>query len=140
MAKRGATIKGKEAYLKHLKSIRDNTQTLVGKAMFVGASIIATEAKRLITEGSISGKNHVPSKPGEPPNADTRLLDQSIRPMKLSETKFEVEVTAPYAAALEFGTKRMSERPYMRPATKSKRDEVVDLIFRAANKANRGGR
>jgi HK97 gp10 family phage protein len=131
------TITGKEAYLRHLKSIRDNTQTLVGKAMFVGASIIATEAKRLITNGSISGKKHVPSKPHQPPNADTRLLDQSIRPNKISETKFEVEALAPYAGALEFGTKRMIERPYLRPATKVKREEVIDLVKRAANKANR---
>jgi hypothetical protein len=31
----------------------------------------------------------------------------------------------------------MIERPYLRPSTKVKREEVIDLVKRAANKANR---
>lgn len=135
MARKGVVIKGNSKYIAHLKDIRENTKTLVGKALFVAAQNIATEAKRLITEGSISGKNHVPSKPGQPPNADTRLLDQSIRPQKIYETYFQVIATAPYSAALEFGTKKMKERPFMRPAVKAKRAEVIDLVQRAMRKA-----
>jgi HK97 gp10 family phage protein len=45
----------------------------------------------------------------------------------------EVSSNAEYAAALEFGTSKMAERPYMRPATQRKRAAVVAKVRAAVN-------
>jgi hypothetical protein len=50
----------------------------VTRALFASAQDIAVDAAVSITEGSVSGKGHVPSLPGEPPNADTHVLSNSI--------------------------------------------------------------
>lgn len=112
-----------------------SSHKLVAKALFVGASMIADEAALLITEGSISGKNHVPSKPGEPPNADTRQLDTSIHPILTQETgpvlKAEAVADAPHAVPLEVGTSKMAARPFMAPASRRKRGEAIELVRKA---------
>jgi HK97 gp10 family phage protein len=111
----------------------------VGAALFAAGSLIETEAARLITEGSVSGKGHVPSSPGNPPSADTHLLDRSIETALVEPLKAEVSANAPYAAALEFGTSKMAARPYMGPATARKRKEAVGLIRAAVSKVVAGG-
>lgn len=48
-----------------------------------------------------------------------------------------------YGIHLEFGTKRMAARPFMRPAVESNKDEVVSIIIQRAREAVRaalGGR
>lgn len=113
---------------------------LVEQALFVAGQMIEVEAEISITTGSVSGKNHVPSKPGDPPNADTRTLDTNIETIVVSgnEPTVHVSSNAPYSQALEFGTSKMAERPFMRPATAKKRDEATALIRKAVDKANRG--
>lgn len=110
----------------------------IGAALFAGGSLIETDAAISITNGAISGRNHVPSRPGEPPNADTHLLDRSIETALVEPLKVHVTANAPYAAALEFGTSKMAERPYMRPATEKNRGEVVDLVRDAINNLAKG--
>lgn len=109
----------------------------VGAALFAGGEEIRAEASHLITEGAVSGNNHVPSLPGEPPNEDTGTLRTHIETTQIAPLKVEVSSNAPYAAALEFGTSKMSERPYMRPATQRKREAVVDLVRQAVNRATK---
>lgn len=100
----------------------------VGKALFAGGELIKGHAQRSITEGSISGANHVPSKPGEPPNEDTGTLRRGIVVNQIGPLRVRVSSTAPYSAFLEFGTSRMLARPFMGPAARAKRDEVIDLV------------
>lgn len=110
----------------------------VGQALFAGGELIRAEAAHLITEGAISGKNHVPSLPGQPPNEDTGVLRTHIETAQISPLRVEVSSNAPYAVALEAGTSKMRERPYMGPATRRKRKEVVQLVQRAVNEAVKG--
>lgn len=110
----------------------------VGQALFAGGEIIRAEASHLITEGAVSGKNHVPSLPGEPPNEDTGVLRTHIETAQLAPLHVEVSSNAPYAVALEAGTSKMGERPYMGPATRNKRKEVVALVGRAVTEAVKG--
>lgn len=133
-------ISGHKRHAERLKRIGPGAIAAVGAAIFAGADIIRAEAAHSITEGSVSGRDHVPSLPGESPNADTRQLDTSIVTAKTGEMSAEVSANTPYAAALEFGRAdgTIAERPYMRPATKKKRSEVVELVRRAINKASRG--
>jgi hypothetical protein len=109
----------------------------VGRALFWGAQQIQSEAKFLITEGSVSGKNHVPSLPGEPPNRDTGILDSHIEAVQTAPLRSEVSSNAPYAVPLEAGTSKMAARPYMAPATRNKRQEILDKVVEAVN-ANAG--
>lgn len=127
-------VKGTERYIRHLTRIGPNTRTLVGKALFVAGGMIEVEAEISITAGSVSGKGHIPSKPGEPPNADTRQLDNSIETVKVGELAVDVISKAPHSRPLELGTSHMQARPFMRPAAQKRKQEAVDLIAKAARK------
>jgi HK97 gp10 family phage protein len=109
----------------------------VGAALYVGGEAIRAEAAHLITEGAVSGKGHVPSLPGEAPNEDTGTLRTHIETTQVAPLKVEVSSNAPYAAALEYGSSKMAERPYMRPATDRKRKEVVEGVRKAVDAAVR---
>lgn len=100
----------------------------VGAALFAGGSLIEVEAAHSITEGAVSGKGHIPSAAGTPPNADTHVLDRSIQTVQVGPLKVEVFADAPYAVDQEFGNSKLPERPYMRPAVAKKRDEVTALV------------
>jgi HK97 gp10 family phage protein len=115
----------------------EQTILRVGAALFAGGEIIRAEAAHLITEGAVSGKNHVPSAPGEPPNEDTGTLRSNIETTQIAPLQVEVSSNAPYAVPLEAGTSKMAERPYMGPATRNKRREVVDLVRAAVKQATR---
>ena len=125
---------GAKKHTQRLRNLSGNVEARVLRALYAGGQEIELEAERSITSGSISGKGHVPSAPGEPPNADTRLLDTSIETTIASTRPPAVHVTsnAPYSAALEFGTSKMAERPFMRPATKKKRKAVIARVRQAA--------
>jgi hypothetical protein len=110
----------------------------VGKALFAGGEKIRAEAAHLITEGSVSGRFHVPSAPGEPPNEDTGTLRTGIETTQTGPLRVEVSSNAPAAVPLEAGTSTMIERPYMGPATRNKRAEVVAGVQAAVNQTVKG--
>lgn len=107
----------------------------VGRALFAGGESIRAEAARLITDGAVSGRYHIPSAPFEPPNEDTGVLRVNIETTQTAPLRVEVSSNAPYAVPLEAGTSKMLPRPYMGPATRRKRKEVVTLVRKAANEA-----
>lgn len=110
------------------------------QALYVTGQEIEIEAERSITSGSISGAGHIPSLPGQPPNADTRLLDGSIETTIVdagSSPVVHVTSNAPYSAFLEFGTSRMAERPFMRPAAEKFRSKLVGRVKNAVVKITR---
>lgn len=103
----------------------------VGQALFVGGQAIQVEAQLSITQGAVSGKGHIASRPGQPPNQDTGVLANNIETVQVAPLRVEVSSNAPYAAHLEFGASKMAERPYMRPAAAKKLKEVGELVRRA---------
>lgn len=108
---------------------------LVGRALFVGGEMIKAEAQHSITLGAVSGKNHVPSAPGEPPNEDTGTLRRNITVTQVGPLHVRVASNAPYSAHLEFGTSKMAARPFMGPAARAKKKAVVALVKSAISKA-----
>lgn len=106
----------------------------VGKALFVAGNRIQTTAQRSITEGSVSGRGHVPSSPGQPPNADTHGLDRQIETEQVGPLKVRVTSNALYSGFLEFGTSRMAARPFMKPAAEKERAAVTTLVRDAVNR------
>lgn len=106
-----------------------------------GAEVIAAEARALIDDGGIPSPNHIVSSPGSPPNRDSGELSSRTNAEKLPEIGQAAVISDAmndgycYSTALEFGTSKMYERPFMRPATANKRQHVVTL---ARNAVNRG--
>lgn len=117
-----------------------DTVRQIGAALYAGGQIIENEMARSITEGSVSGKGHVVSFPGEPPNSDTHVLDRSIETVLVTPLRVEVSVNAPYARPLNYGTSKMAARPFAEPAVARKRKEVVALARAAARKIAVGGK
>lgn len=110
----------------------------VGRALYWGAQQIQAEAQHLITEGSVSGKNHVPSLPGEPPNNDTGVLKSGIEAVQTGPLSAEASSNAAYAVPLEAGSSKMEPRPYMGPATRNKRKAIIERVVEEVNKATAG--
>jgi len=135
----GSRIRGGKAHLARLRKLEKDTTRFVGKALFAGGESIQVEAQLSITQGAVSGKNHVPSKPGEPPNQDTGVLSGNIETVQKAPLLVEVSSSG-YSAYLEFGTSKMAARPFMRPARDKKRAEVVALVERAVSQAVRQSR
>lgn len=120
-------VKGRKEFAQKLRGLAGpDVVRAAGRVLFVGADMVKAEAQRSITAGSVSGKGHVPSAPGEAPNNDTGILKNNIETALPSPLVAEVTSNAPYAAALEFGTSKMAARPYMRPA----RDKVAPQMHR----------
>lgn len=120
-----------------LKKLQGKLLEYVPPAVFAGAELIAVEAQISIVEGSVSGKGHVPSAPGSPPNANLRTLDGNIEATHPSPFRALASSNAPYAAMLEFGTSKMAARPYMAPAVARTRRRVTETISAAVKKAVR---
>lgn len=133
-------LTGRERVTARLNAIAsEETVRKVGQALYAGGEMIRAEAAHLITEGAVSGKNHVPSLPGEPPNNNLGTLKANIETVQIAPLKVEVSSNAPYAVALEAGSSKMLPRPYMGPSTRNKRKEVVALVRQAVSSAMKGG-
>lgn len=76
------------------------------------------------------GAVHQASAPGEAPASDTGTLVSRITvdTSDLSALVVRVGAHTNYAAYLEFGTRRMAARPFMRPALLGKTQRIVDLV------------
>lgn len=124
-----------EGSKKHLRSIRrrygPQAVRRISQALFAGGERVAVEAQLSITEGAISGKGHVPSAPGEPPNQDTGTLAGNIEAVQVAPLIVHVVSNAPHSVPLEKGTSKMAARPFMAPAAQKKRREVTALVRRA---------
>lgn len=129
-------ITGDQRHITRLKGkFSPRKLALIGAKLFEAGELVQRTAQLSITAGAVSGAGHVPSAPGEPPNADTHVLDQSIETGQITQTKVEVSANAPYAAAQEFGNSRLPARPYMRPALQAKRARISELIKEAIDVA-----
>lgn len=133
------TVTGGAAHSKRIAGLIAQAKDM-STELYVAADMIRTEAVLSITAGSVSGENHVPSAPGEPPNADTNQLDNSIHVRKIDNNHFEVVADAPHATPQEYGTAdgRLSERPYMRPAAAKEGPRAGELITAAVNRRTKG--
>lgn len=130
------------AYAARLKSITSPAAIeSLSRALFAAGERIQVAAQISITEGAVSGKAHVPSAPGTPPNNDTGVLANNIETTRDPENLLRVLVSsnAPYAAAQEFGNSKLPERPYMRPAMARERKATVEAMRRAVAHIAKGG-
>lgn len=118
------------------------------KALYALGEKIKADAVASLLGGNKSGRiyrrghvEHRASAPGEDPASDTGRLAQSLA-VHTNEAKKTVEIKAGggstsvgYAAYLEFGTKHILPRPYMRPAYKKNEKNIIKAANQAAKKA-----
>ena len=128
-------LKGVKAHVQRLKRLSGpGMEREVGAALYAGGNRIQVAAQISITSGAVSGKNHVPSAPGQPPNQDTGVLANNIETVQKAPLLVEVSSNAPYSTPLEFGTSRMAARPFMAPARDAERAEVEKLVVAAVKR------
>lgn len=101
---------------------------LVGQALMAGGEEIQTHAQVEIQRDSVGGKFHIPSLPGEFPNADTGQLASMIEVERVAPLRVQVSSNAPHSVPLEAGTSKMAARPFMGPSARAKRKRVVELV------------
>lgn len=118
-----------------LKRLVAATDAEVGKAVLQGARLVEDRAKGLIVEGSVSGKGHVASRPGEAPNNNLGDLVRGITHDQTGPTSSVVVSQSQAALSLEVGTSRMAARPYMGPAAVMEADAISKLIAGAVGRA-----
>lgn len=134
-------ITGAAATSKRLKGlVSGRAIRTLSKAVFAAGERIQVAAQISITEGAVSGKAHVPSAPGTPPNNDTGVLANNIETTLDESNPLRVLVSssAPYAADQEFGNSRLPPRPYMAPAAARERAAAVEIIGRAVSSVAKG--
>lgn len=99
------------------------------------------DVKRSIRTGARTGKivkRYHPARvvqtsaPGEPPADDRGMLANSIE-VDVDPTQFNLTLSAgaPYAHELEYGTRHMLPRPFLRPALTRWRERIIASIHRA---------
>lgn len=76
-----------------------------------------------------------PSSPGQPPAIVTGRLDESIEVERISPSIWSVKSDAPYAAFLEFGTRKMAPRPFFKPAAERQRDKHIQRVGEGVREA-----
>ena len=135
-----AKVSGADKHIKRLRRMRGPAMVRgVTRALHSVAQDIAVDASVSITTGAVSGKGHVPSAPGEPPNADSHVLSNSIIGLSTGPLKAETIADAPYAAAQELGSpsQNLEDRPYLRPAAAKNRPGALAKVSAAADKVIR---
>lgn len=98
------------------------------KALRVGIRVAERYAKNNMSTSS-------PSAPGSPPGVDTGNLKGSIKVGEVTADHAILEANADYAGYLEFGTRRMAARPFMRPAVLDHMDETQEVMTRVVDEA-----
>lgn len=126
-------MRGAKKHIDRLKRLTRDVEEVAGAVVYEGADMIRAEAFRSVSAGSISGKGHVASKPGEAPNRDTGGLQAHMKVKKTGRVKAEFRSEAEYAAALEFGTSKMAARPHVRPARDKMAPKIRDRMVEQMN-------
>ena len=84
-----------------------------------------------LIEGERRGKPHTASAAGDAPNTDTGNLIGKIAVESPRRGVSFVGTSVDYGKFLEFGTKRMAERPWLQPAMDKKAPELPKSITNA---------
>lgn len=136
-----------------LNAVGQRTRQEVGRAVKRGGLAIENTAVDSIKEQTPGGraypsrgdrtKLHFASPAGSPPNADTGELDTGITSTQIENgpERFlnHTASNAPYGPALEFGTSRMSPRPFMGPAFDANKAAIEANIRAAIIRGARSG-
>lgn len=134
-----ARSKGADRFKRRLERMKSPAaERKIEQALYAAADLVAVDAAISITTGAVSGKNHVPSRPGEPPNADTHELSNAIRSQKKGRLEYRVVSDSDHAVPMELGTSKVEARPHMGPALARNKDRVRFLVGEALRRVIKG--
>lgn len=130
-----------------LKKLERKVGKLSKSAYIAGGKLVESDAKKSIQAKSGGESvvryrngggayNHTVSKPNNAPNTDTGRLVASINTEIASDGVY-VGTSLEYGKFLEFGTKHMTERPWLMPALAKNEQTIIDLQISAINKSIR---
>lgn len=124
----GKTV-GLDKHIKKLRSFGDGMEAESMQQMMIIGEQVRQHAMESIRQGTVRGRGHIPSQPGQPPKGDSGQLELSIEVLaRRTEKSVVVIANAPHAGAMEFGTRTILPRPYMRPALRAHRARFVSAI------------
>ena len=117
------------------KRLTTEAENEIKVRLFSSANLVEAEAKQSIQRGVKSGRIykrrsvvHQASAPGEPPASDTGFLVSNITKTAVEKSgtalSIAVESKAKYSKFLEFGTRKMSARPFLQPALEKNRNKI----------------
>tara|TARA_Y100000114_G_scaffold44835_1_gene40539 strand:+ start:28924 stop:29352 length:429 start_codon:yes stop_codon:yes gene_type:complete len=117
------------------KRLTTEAENEIKVRLFSSANLVEAEARQSIQRGVKSGRVykrrsivHQASAPGEPPASDTSFLVSNITKTAVEKSgtalSISVESKAPYSKFLEFGTRKMSARPFLQPALEKNRRKI----------------
>ncbi len=156
-------IRGIPEVTTYFQDIEKQVKTELCQAMFQGAILVQSSARMAVMKGPKTGvqygaladikkvnfklkgakaaakRIHQASAPGEAPANDTGNLARSITVLAAEivnglPTAY-VKASAPYAFALEHGTRTIAPRPFMWPAALDNREKIRELGLVAVTKA-----
>lgn len=140
-------------FMRKLASMRNLSP--LGKKMAECCAILEKDIKESMRDTATQStgyhthnkkKLHYPSVPGNPPAVDAGTLRRSIT---FSVTEEESRITGrvgstpmkhPYDFYLEFGTSRMAERPWLRPAMERNKEVIMEKLREAVGEIINGQR
>ena len=131
-------LSGMLADKRELKRRGHNVEDLLDKEVFLTANYAAKVSRDSIKRGIKTGTTYEKYKPrrthrasakGEPPATDTGRLASSITQERTGHAEAEVGSTVKYSKFLEFGTRDMDERPWLRPALKKAGKRFEQRMF-----------
>jgi len=120
------TVRVERGTLKALNALALQAQGFAQKSILKGP-----KTGRIYQRGNV---RHQASAPGEPPANDLGFLASSMRIDVTAKFAVDLSAVAPYAVFLEYGTRKMAPRPFLRPAgdkAASKAGEVFGAYIRA---------
>ena len=123
------------------KAVADSL--MVSGEMVRGTAIKSIQQKsngEMVTRYRSGGGSyqHMASAPNSPPNTDTGRLVNSVA-VEIRNDDVYVGSGLEYAPHLEFGTKNMTQRPWLNPALEQNRNRISRLIRNAIKKTTDKG-
>jgi len=126
-----------------LTGVVQKADKALNKALKISAMEFSGHIKDTLNRKQSSGRAyrrrsvvHVASAPGYAPNSDTGYLAFSTSvSRRIKNNTVEVIIPARYARSLEFGTRNMKPRPFVRPARQALGFKIGNRIRKAISSA-----
>lgn len=143
------SVTGQKELEKNLAKMADRYGKSVADALIASGEMVRGSAIKSIQQKSNGAMvtryragggsyQHMTSAPQSAPNTDTGRLVSSVA-VEVRDNDVYVGSGLSYAPHLEFGTKNMTERPWLNPALESNRKRISRLISSALKKTTNKG-
>lgn len=142
-------ITGQKELEKNLKKMADRYGKAVADSLLTSGEMVRGTAVRsiqqksngeMVTRYRLGGGSyqHMASAPNSAPNTDTGRLVNSVA-VEVRDEDVYVGSGLEYAPHLEFGTKNMTQRPWLNPALEQNRNRISRMIRDAIKKTTNKG-